>query len=166
MPKWRTNTITNLWQPDWPMLADLTYTNAELMTGALREYPMGDLNWFPSKKASWANTNEAENLWAALKAGTIPTGIRYETQQRAQFSVYPNPATSNMNIHFELTEGAGVELKVFNLMGEQVSSMDLGYLTRGQHSVSLDNDNLSSGLYIMQMVVGNMASGSTKIVIE
>jgi hypothetical protein len=82
------------------------------------------------------------------------------------FSVYPNPASSNMNIQFELTNGAGVELKVFNLMGEQVRSMDLGYLTRGQHSVSLDNDNLSSGLYIMQMVIDNMASGSTKFVIE
>jgi len=49
------------WDPDndkfavqWPFPEDLSYTNATLLTGAEGEFPVGDLNWYPEKKAEWA----------------------------------------------------------------------------------------------------------------
>ena len=62
MPKWRTNLISNVAQPDWPMLADLTYTDATLRSGAYFGFPLGDLNWFPADKAIWKNYGEKDRL--------------------------------------------------------------------------------------------------------
>lgn len=48
------------WDPDgdpaindtWPVF-DGTYTNAQLLSGSIEDLPLGDLNWFPDKKAIW-----------------------------------------------------------------------------------------------------------------
>ncbi len=50
---WRTNTEIQIVTPDWPILPDLSYTDGELASGAVGGMPLGDLNWFPSKKALW-----------------------------------------------------------------------------------------------------------------
>ena len=42
MPQWRTNTTANLWMPDWPMLANLSKTNAELMQAGINGNPLGE----------------------------------------------------------------------------------------------------------------------------
>lgn len=161
MPKWRTNKTTNLWMPDWPMLADLSYTNSQLMTGGLREYPLGDLNWFPSKKAAWSNTNEADKLWAALKAGEIPTDIVSNEKQKTRLIVFPNPSANTVNIQFELTGAANVELSVYNLMGQEVMFIDLGYRTHGMHHVTFDKGNLGSGMYLLQISTDSGMAGET-----
>jgi len=166
MPQWRTNTVTDLWMPDWPMFADLTYTKTELLTAGWEGFPLGDLNWFPAEKSKWKATGESEKLWAALKAGEIPSGIKRNEIRNTQLSVYPNPFTDAVQVQFTLTGGANVELNVYNLIGEKVMSLDLGYRTNGRHHVTLDKGNLNSGMYILQIDADNMDRVATKITIH
>ena len=37
----------------WPLPEDLTYTNDTLLTAGSDGLPVGDLNWYPDKKAEW-----------------------------------------------------------------------------------------------------------------
>jgi len=37
----------------WPLPEDFTYTNAALLTAGTDGLPLGDLNWFPTDKATW-----------------------------------------------------------------------------------------------------------------
>ena len=166
MPKWRTNQNSLIYLADWPMLSDLTYTNADLLQAGLKGYPMGDLNWYPEEKSNWEATGESETLWAALKSGTLPTGIERNEIQNTQLSVYPNPTTNTMNVQFELTGGSNVELNIYNLIGMKVMSKDLGYRMNGSHRVTLDKGNLTSGMYILQLDAENMDRVSTKITIK
>ncbi|MDZ7290566.1 MAG: hypothetical protein ONB44_02720, partial [candidate division KSB1 bacterium] len=39
--------------PKWPIPENLAYTNAALLQGGTDGFPVGDLNWFPDKKAQW-----------------------------------------------------------------------------------------------------------------
>jgi hypothetical protein len=39
--------------PSWPLPEDFTYTNTDLQTAATDGLPMGDLNWYPTAKATW-----------------------------------------------------------------------------------------------------------------
>ena len=43
-----------LYPPAWPLPEDLAYSNGALMTAGTDGFPLGDLNWFPDKKAEWA----------------------------------------------------------------------------------------------------------------
>ena len=58
MPRWRTHFPDSIYIPDWPMLADLSYTNSTLLLGGLNKFPLGDLNWFPELKAQWEISSE------------------------------------------------------------------------------------------------------------
>ena len=45
----------------WPLPEDFTYTNTQLLTAGTDGLPLGDLNWFPDKKAQW-EANKAQYI--------------------------------------------------------------------------------------------------------
>jgi hypothetical protein len=76
MPVWRTEgnpAAENYIYPDWPLPVDLSYTNPAYLTAGFAGMPLGDLNWFPAKKASWESQKSVEHaaIQAALTNGTV-----------------------------------------------------------------------------------------------
>lgn len=59
---------------DWPIPIDLSYTDADLIAGGTGGFPVGDLNWFPAKKAAWEAQKAGEHtiLQNALDEGKMP----------------------------------------------------------------------------------------------
>ncbi|MDZ7336782.1 MAG: carbohydrate binding domain-containing protein [candidate division KSB1 bacterium] len=59
---------------DWPIPIDLSYSDANLLTGGTGGFPVGDLNWFPDKKAEWEAQKDAEHaaIQDALDKGQLP----------------------------------------------------------------------------------------------
>jgi len=79
MPDWRTASNPakdNYIYPDWPLPADLSYTNTAYLTAGYAGMPLGDLNWFPAKKATWSAQKATEHaaIQAALNNGTVLVG--------------------------------------------------------------------------------------------
>ncbi len=66
---------------------------------------------------------------------------------------YPNPFNPSTNIDFELTSTAQVQISVYNLLGQQVSTLVNEERPAGRHSVTFDAGNLSTGVYIYRMMV-------------
>ena len=63
LPVWRkvyTDLENDFIYSDWPIPVDLSYTDKDLLTAAYGRFPVGDLNWFPDKKAAWAGQRDAE----------------------------------------------------------------------------------------------------------
>jgi hypothetical protein len=57
--------------PSWPLPEDFSYTDANLKTAATDGLPLGDLNWFPSEKATF-EANKAQYIaQMQSKAGRI-----------------------------------------------------------------------------------------------
>lgn len=59
---------------------------------------------------------------------------------------YPNPFNPNTNIQFSLKTSSEVTLKVFDVMGREVSSIFSGRLGSGVHVVNFDASSTSGGL--------------------
>ncbi|HAB54493.1 MAG TPA: hypothetical protein DCE80_20325, partial [Ignavibacteriales bacterium] len=69
---------------------------------------------------------------------------------------YPNPFNPSTTISFQLTEPMVVSLSVYNLLGEEVSVLMNNELkSAGYHSVVFHADQLSSGVYIYTLKVGD-----------
>jgi hypothetical protein len=132
----------------------------------LFDLPLGDLNWFPSEKSRWKWIPESRVLWEALKSGEMPVGISENEMQNANFSVYPNPFSKTTNVEFELNIGAHVEISIYDLVGKKLQSIDFGYMINGKHNVSLELDDLTTGMYVLRLNAGNMNEISTKISIK
>ena len=45
---------------EWPLVDDLTYSNTALQSAAIGNYPLGDLNWYPSEKSNWEANKESQ----------------------------------------------------------------------------------------------------------
>jgi len=64
---------------------------------------------------------------------------------------YPNPFNPTTTVAFYLPEKSEVSLKVFNLLGEEVSTLLSASLLSGSHSVDWDAGNLASGVYLYRL---------------
>lgn len=79
---------------------------------------------------------------------------------------YPNPFNPATRITFELGETSYMTLKVFNLIGQEVSVLKRGRLTAGVHSVSFDASTLPSGVYLYRLETSNYSETKRMILIK
>jgi len=111
---------------------------------AENNYPVGNLNFFPELRERWG-------------AGEVITRAEEPVEQAGSFRLvgnYPNPFNPTTNIVFELGTASEVTLGIYNILGQQVQSMELGMRNAGEHRVNFDATNLTSGVYFVRMQVG------------
>jgi len=75
---------------------------------------------------------------------------------------YPNPFRGEATIEFGLDRSQMVTIKVYDMLGRQVTTLVDGDLRAGQHSIIFDAHSLPSGLYTVRMV-GNLESTSISV---
>ncbi|WP_020403467.1 FG-GAP-like repeat-containing protein [Gracilimonas tropica] len=79
----------------------------------------------------------------------LPT--RVELQQN-----YPNPFNPTTTIEYGVPEAVEVTLEVFDMLGRKVATLiNREAKSAGRHSVQLDANRLSSGMYIYRLKAGN-----------
>ena len=134
----------------WPLPEDLTYSNADLLTGGTDGLPLGDLNWYPDKKAEW----EAMQTSVSFKQqSTMPKD--FALQQN-----YPNPFNPETRISFSLNKTGHVKLAVYNMLGQKVKTLIDKEKQAGNHRVTWDGTNdkgerLTSGIYYYRLEMGS-----------
>ena len=64
---------------------------------------------------------------------------------------YPNPFNPTTNINFNLAVDSRVTLKIFNILGQEVTTLINGQLSSGFHTVSFNAVSFTSGVYFYQL---------------
>ncbi|HQJ74094.1 MAG TPA: T9SS type A sorting domain-containing protein [Bacteroidota bacterium] len=88
-------------------------TSHEAYTGSQGGFPVGDLNWFPTKKVAWESYVSAVEK---LDDGIIP--VNYVLDQN-----YPNPFNPSTTITYSLPAKSTINLKIYNALGQEVVSL-------------------------------------------
>lgn len=78
---------------------------------------------------------------------------------------YPNPFNPSTQIKFGLKESGFVTLKVYNILGNEISTVVSGYRSAGNHTVNFDASGLSSGVYFYRITSGGY-SEIKKMILE
>jgi len=156
LPDWRvinTAGADDFVYSDWPIPIDLSYSDADLLTAGTDGLPIGDLNWFPTEKATF-NDNMATYYSAlvdALDNGIlVPTDVEELGSLPTKFELsqnYPNPFNPTTVINFSIPKAGNVTLKVYNSIGQEVATLINGYKTAQNYKVTFDASNLASGIY-------------------
>ncbi|HRI46135.1 MAG TPA: FlgD immunoglobulin-like domain containing protein [Ignavibacteriaceae bacterium] len=69
---------------------------------------------------------------------------------------YPNPFNPATTIKFGLPSEASVDLRIFNILGQQVAVLlNNQIMTAGHHNISFDASKLSTGTYIYRLSSGD-----------
>jgi photosystem II stability/assembly factor-like uncharacterized protein len=66
---------------------------------------------------------------------------------------YPNPFNPSTSIEFTLSKAGEVTLKVFTLLGDEITTLESGKLNVGKHILQFDGSNLASGVYLYRLQV-------------
>ncbi len=67
---------------------------------------------------------------------------------------YPNPFNPSTTIEFTLTRPQEIQLAVYNVQGQLVSTLTDGHRSAGKHIVNFNADELSSGVYLYRLKTG------------
>jgi hypothetical protein len=92
-------------------------------------------------------TQDQKQINLKLKAGV-------REQLPAEFSLeqnYPNPFNPATTIRFGLPEAAQVELKIYDMLGQEVALVSRTLLNAGYHEIPFNAASISSGVYFYRL---------------
>jgi hypothetical protein len=92
-------------------------------------------------------------IWTATSGLTLNEEIVSRSFSLSQN--YPNPFNPTTIIEFTLPKTSEVSLKVFNILGEEVTILVSDRLSTGSYSYKWDASNLASGVYLYRLQAGD-----------
>ncbi len=107
------------------------------------------------------------SAFSAMMKATQPTGLdENEPELPASFALeqnYPNPFNPSTLIRYSIPRRAFVQLTVYNLLGEEVITLESGVRTAGEHSVVWDGrdrsgEPVASGVYLYRLTAEGQAA--------
>lgn len=113
----------------------------------------------PSENGYWyfvtaASRNNVESDPTPAEEAGIVVSTEEESELVKEFQLsqnYPNPFNPTTVISFRLAESGFTTLKIYDMLGREVSTLLNENMTSGTHDVSFNGSNLSSGIYIYQL---------------
>ncbi len=92
--------------------------------------------------------------------------IEYYPISFTLFQNYPNPFNYKTIIQFYLNRSSNVQLDLYSITGEKLFNIFRGFKSAGSHSIELNGDALSSGIYIYTIKSGNYQDSKKCILIK
>jgi len=89
--------------------------------------------------------------------GAIPDGFDL-------LKAYPNPFNASTLIEYLLPYSQRIDLSVYNIYGQKLTSLYSGYKRSGQHTIQWDAKNYASGTYLLKLS-GSGISATEKILL-
>jgi hypothetical protein len=68
-----------------------------------------------------------------------------------RLSNYPNPFNPSTWISFDLPQAGRVSLKVYDMLGREVTTLSEGLVQAGNHQLLFEGKNLASGMYLVRL---------------
>ena len=155
-----------------PSLSDLTSGNLKMQFDFRRVYASVLSQWFGVDQTELnavlrtpllPNIQPLDLLQAPItevaRDRGLPTGYRlYEN--------YPNPFNPTTTISYDLPADADVVLKVYDMLGREVTTLVEDHQTVGRHRILFDASNLSSGAYIYQLRAGSFTDRKKMLMLK
>jgi len=106
----------------------------------------------------WESVKLARNL-TSINTNTIASVIQgYELNQNV-----PNPFNPSTIISYSLKANSNVSIKVYNILGREVSTLVNERQNAGSYSISFNGSNLSSGVYFYSLIADGNFVGTKRM---
>ncbi|MGA9118748.1 MAG: T9SS type A sorting domain-containing protein [Bacteroidota bacterium] len=106
----------------------------------------------PNFYTAWDyDLHKPKTATGVVNAGGLP--LVYTLAQN-----YPNPFNPSTKIEFAIPKQSVVDLKVYNILGQEVATLVHEVLGVGRHAFTFDAKNLASGLYFYRLTAGQFTS--------
>jgi hypothetical protein len=112
----------------------------------------------PLDTTTWTGKIEIDNVRLVGFAGSqILLGVNEGNivKKFALYDNYPNPFNPTTVIRFDVAKEIKVQIKVFDILGREVTTLVNGVKTAGSYEVEFNASKLTSGSYFVRMTAGD-----------
>ncbi|MGE0634988.1 MAG: T9SS type A sorting domain-containing protein [Bacteroidia bacterium] len=110
---------------------------------------------FTADTIYWGNTTQDEMMlfYVQYTEEALPTSSVNEQSNPVSFISYPNPFTESTQIYVNLPSADRIQLDVFNMAGEKITTLADAQFDAGQHRFEFSSKalNLASGIYLARL---------------
>ncbi len=123
-----------------------TYTDATVIPGVEYTYVLADVDYennetkYESKAVVVTVDNDVED--ASFEIGTA----------------YPNPFNPSTVVPVELSRDAIVNAKIYTLNGREIATLVNGTMNAGSHELRINASNMTTGLYLVKVMVEDVVN--------
>jgi murein DD-endopeptidase MepM/ murein hydrolase activator NlpD len=104
--------------------------------------------------------------WSDTGKGDYIESEKILPEKLALYENYPNPFNPRTIIQFSIPEELDVSLKIYNILGEEVSTLVSERLSANSYSYEWDASNFASGVYIYRFQAGNYVKTKKMILMK
>jgi photosystem II stability/assembly factor-like uncharacterized protein len=79
---------------------------------------------------------------------------------------YPNPFNPATEIKYQLSDRSQVTLKIFDLIGKEITTLVNETKEPGNYSASWNADNMPSGIYVYRLTAGNITQARKMLLVK
>ncbi len=101
------------------------------------------------------------NSASGIASGTLPTPKSFQLMQN-----YPNPFNPSTIIRYELPAYSTVTLKLYDVLGKEVSTLVNGERSAGHYEVRFNAADLRSGVYFYTLRAGNFMQTKKMLLVK
>lgn len=87
-------------------------------------------------------------------------------QEFELYQNYPNPFNNQTKIKYFLSEDMEIEMSLYSLLGEKITTISTGMQTAGPHSLILNLSDLASGVYLYKLKAGSQIATRKMILMK
>jgi hypothetical protein len=171
------------------------YVVRDMVNGALGEtfstgtWPAGTVitkTWNYTLPTAWVADNVGFGVFVYKNIGTInidsyvlqtnkgvaidpPTGVGNQNETVGSYSLsqnFPNPFNPTTNIKFSIPKNAQTYLKIYDVLGNEVSTYFDEFLNAGTYNILFEAQNLSSGIYYYKLVSGGFTETKRMMLVK
>ncbi len=164
-------------------ICDISYCYSTGVTTVTSFYPPGNSTIYIYYAKLPGRTGSATSIWKVVRASnpsqqspqvtfgvtTAPIGITQISSIVSEFSLsqnYPNPFNPNTKINFSLPKSDYVSLRVYDMLGREVSVLVNGQLTAGEYEADFNAKGLSSGMYYYSLRAGEYVDVKKMVLVK
>lgn len=110
---------------------------------------------------TYSNNVYVDNVNLNGTVGVVPV-----TTDEYHLLIYPNPTSSEATISYSLPAEQFVHIGLFDITGRELKELTNTNQVAGQHVITINNGELSNGIYFIKMNSGNSSIAQKLVVIK
>ncbi len=166
---------------NWTTTSESRNDHFEIVRDGVRAADVPSLNQATGGNYSWTDhlvTNGLDYSYTLVSVDV--NGVREELQTisgvrpsaqpmptaYALYQNYPNPFNPETSIAFDLVQAGSVDLAIYSVMGEKVSTLVSGPMSSGPHSVVFNGSKLATGVYLYKLSVNGFTNTKKLVLLK
>ncbi len=129
--------------------------------------PIDNRSYGTNSMVTWNTTNELYGTYFDFCIRIVYSHTwEVEEQNKLTFEIdyLPTPIRENVLISYELPDRTSVSIKLYDVIGRIVKTIDEGVRNEGKHEVQLNTKELANGIYFCKFEIGKR-SKTKKIIL-